>query len=92
LRGVKCVPVVELSEKPMRTKYKMNLRPYCRIVDWKILGGDGGALPIQPVAPQLPASAPNGEPAKPQASETLEKMGDVKPVTTAEIVDDEILY
>jgi hypothetical protein len=87
LRGVKVVPVVELSEKPMRTKYKMSLRPYCRIIDWKILGGDGGAIPVQPVAPQLPAPAP--EAAKPQANETLEKMGAVEPVTQ-EIIDDMI--
>jgi hypothetical protein len=88
LRGIKCVPVVELSEKPMRTKYKMSLRPYCKIVDWRILGGDGGAIPAQPVAPQLPAPAP--EAAKPQANKTLEKMGAVKPVTTEEIIDDMI--
>jgi hypothetical protein len=127
LRGEKCVPVVELSEKPMKTKYKMGMRPHIHITgEWKVLGGDMSAIPVQSATPQLSgpiSTAANSDPTPPQqpqsetvskkknsqksgagvahgklkskppvkaADETLKAMADVKPVTTAEIVDDSI--
>ena len=61
LRGDKCVPLVTLSERPMKTNFGMRLRPHFEIVGWKTPGGDDGeaALP-KSAAPQLsgPAAAP----------------------------------
>ena len=112
LRGTKCMPVVNLSERPMKMRYGMGKRPHFEIIGWKTPGED--AVPTMPPAPQLsaPAVAPAESPptpteikpeqpkwhqAKPKAqvsltttTETLEAMGDVKPVSSNEILDDEI--
>jgi hypothetical protein len=121
LRGTRVMPMVLLSERPMKTNYGMGLRPHFEIVDWKTPGGDAQMVPAKPAAPQLtgPTAAPVQPPptsppasslapsspatntstqpyeAKPKppvnlASETLGAMGNVKPVTTGEILDDEI--
>jgi hypothetical protein len=124
LRRDKCMPLVNLTERPMKKRYGMGLRPDFEIAGWKTPGGDANAIPVQPAAPQLigpaaietsptsttaPANAENS-PAQSQAkpepkpevrrakpkpavnvtSETLKVMGDVKPVSTNEILDDEI--
>lgn len=56
LRDQKCMPLVNLSERPMKTNFGMRMRPHFEIVDWKTPGspGDSGeaALP-KPSAPQL---------------------------------------
>jgi hypothetical protein len=96
LRGVKVVPLVQFSSRPMKTKFKISSRPYLKIVDWKTLGGGGGVLPQPQPQPQLPASeAAPAESAAPKTkittgAKTLKAMADVKPLTTAEIIDDDI--
>jgi hypothetical protein len=125
LRGTRVMPIVLLSEKPMKTNYGMGLRPHFEIVDWKIPGGDAQMVSAKPTAPQLtgptaasvqspPTSPPTSPPASPSAAsapatntsaqpyeakpkppvnlagETLTAMGNVKPVTTGEIMDDEV--
>ena len=112
LRGTRVMPVVNLSERPMKTNFGMRTRPHFEIIDWKTPGDDAKAIPAKPATPQLsgpavaPAETPPAAPrppsnpaqphqAKPKppvklASETLDAMGDVKPVTTGEIIDDDI--
>jgi hypothetical protein len=78
LRGIKCMPIIEPGEKPMKTRFKLGSRPYFKIVGLKELGGGQPALP--PGAPQI--EGPGGK--------TLDAMGDVKEPTTEEIIDDQI--
>jgi hypothetical protein len=68
MRGADVLPIVELINAPMKTKFGMKLRPNFKIVSWHRRGGDGG-----------------------------EEIGGgdgglklVKPVTTAEALNDEI--
>jgi hypothetical protein len=110
--------LANLSERPMKKRYGMGLRPHFEIIGWKTPGGDANAILVQPAAPQLagpaaaetppasntaPASAesnpaqpkPEVRQAKPKpavnvTSETLTVMSDVKPVSTNELLDDEI--
>jgi hypothetical protein len=125
LRGTRCTPVVNLTERPMKKKYGPGKRPHFDIIDWRTPGEDANAIPARPTAPQLtgpvaaetpPASTMTvaassitsgpaqlvqpqhqAEPrqAKPKppidvTCETLTTMSDVKPVTTSEILDDDI--
>jgi hypothetical protein len=112
LRGVRVMPLVNLSERPMKTNFGMRKRPHFEIVGWKTPGADGDpAIPAKPAPPQLPAPAvapqetppapaPTTNPAQPHqakpkppvklASETLDTMSDVKPVTVGEIMDDSV--
>jgi hypothetical protein len=54
LRGADVIPVVELANKEMKTKYGTKLRPEFKIVDWRRIGGGP--------APQI--EQPKPEPAK----------------------------
>jgi hypothetical protein len=105
LRGARVMPLVALSSKPMKTKFKMSERPDFQIVSWHLPGGDEGLLSTHPTAPQLtgPAEAQPAQPSapktdpissgplpKPPVNATLGGMGDVKPVTSAEVLDDSI--
>lgn len=112
LRGTRVMPVVNLTERPMKTSYGMGRRPHFEIIDWKTPGDDAKAVPAKPATPQLsgPAVAPvettpaaptaPSNPAQPHqakpkppvkiASETLDTMSDVKPVTMGEIINDEV--
>ena len=104
LLGARVMPLVALSSKPMKTKFKMSERPDFRIVSWHLPGGDGGML-AAPTAPQLsgPVAAEvptatgakadpssSGPQPKPAVNATLGGMGGVKPVTSAEVLDDSI--
>jgi hypothetical protein len=118
LRGTRVMPVVHLSERPMKTNFGMGRRPHFEIIDWKTPGDDAKAIsakptpqlagpavapvetpPAPPVTPS-PTSSPTSNPAQPYqakpkpavplASETLTAMGDVKPATTEEILDDKM--
>jgi hypothetical protein len=119
LRGTRVMPVVNLSERPMKTAHGMGRRPHFEIIGWKTPGDDAKAVPAKP-APQLsgpatpvepPPAAPAATPptttpsptsnpaqsyqAKPKApvnlaGETLTAMGDVKPVTMSEVLNDEV--
>ncbi len=53
LRNGQVVPLVRLSSRPMKTKYKMSERPHFEIISWHSLGGGGEAL-APPTTPQLP--------------------------------------
>lgn len=51
-RGAPLVPVVELSSKPMKTRFGTRSRPDYKIIDWRDFGGGGDAPAIAaPVAP-----------------------------------------
>ena len=68
LRGQRVVPLVELGERPMKTKFGPKTRPHFEIVDWKTPGART-ALPTEPAMPQLPhatAPPPAPEPAAPE--------------------------
>jgi hypothetical protein len=123
LRGARVMPLVELSSKPMKTKFKMSERPHFEIVGWHLPGGEG-VLSAQPT-PQLPPAQsaektpekpiekedpissglatdpnqlsqsttkpqPQQRKGKPSINATLDAMGNVKPATMAEIIDDQI--
>ena len=106
LRGARVMPLVELSSKPMKTKFKMSERPDFRIISWHLPGGDGGML-AAPTAPQLSGPVAAGVPTateakadpissgpqpKPAINTTLDEMGGAKPVTSREILDDDIPF
>ncbi len=69
LRGVRVMPVVNLSERPMKTKFGMGRRPHFEIVGWKTPGDETKAVPVKPM-PQLsgPAADPVEKPAAPAAA------------------------
>jgi len=116
LRGTRVMPVVNLSERPMKTAFGMGRRPHFEIIGWKTPGDNVKAVAkpatpqlagpaaapteIPPAAPASPTSSPadNSAPtrqAKPKApvklaGETLAAMGEVKPLTSEEIFNDEI--
>jgi hypothetical protein len=55
LRGTKCFPLVNLTERPMKSKFRpsgMGMRPHFEIIDWKTPGGDTTAVAAKPT-PQL---------------------------------------
>jgi hypothetical protein len=79
LRGANVAPVVELSAKPMKTKFGTKQRPHFRIIDWRELGGP----------PATPPPAIGG----PQAVAAIEQLGSpVKPVSTAEAFNDQVPF
>jgi hypothetical protein len=106
LRGTKCMPVVNLTERPMKTNFGTRSRPHFEIIDWKTPGGEAESVPAPSPTPQLtaPAAAPTPTPttassgakprqAKPpvQLSEyTLAVMSDVKKPTTEELLNDSL--
>ena len=71
LRGDKCFPLVDLTERPMKSKYRpggMGMRPHFDIAGWKTPGhgADDTAL-AKPATPQLagPATATTPTPSTP---------------------------
>ncbi|MCA1412683.1 hypothetical protein I6F30_16300 [Bradyrhizobium sp. NBAIM20] len=127
LRGTRCMPLVNLSSRPMKMKFGQGRRPHFEIIGWRTPGDGGNAVPAAPPAPQLtgPAAAEkaaasvtalnfsdnsarstqqardqhqaNTGQTKPKplidvSSETLSTMTDVKPVTTAEMLNDRIVF
>jgi hypothetical protein len=106
LRGEKVMPIVNLTKRPMRTKFGMTTRPHFEIIGWQSPGGGGDkALPDQS-APQLSgpvaAAAPAAEKKTASASSPMQPVkssgkpainlnaGNVKPVTTEELLNDKI--
>jgi hypothetical protein len=85
LRGDTCYPLAELSEKPWDLPTGLTKRPYFNIVGWKTPGNGGTEKPDR-----KPVSGATLAAAKPKVG--FGHMEDVKPVTTAEIVKDEIPY
>jgi hypothetical protein len=107
LRGTKCMPLVNLTERPMKMRFGMGLRPHCEIVGWKTPGEDADAVAAQstpqlasPAAVEATVTGPKADPissgpqpqakAKPPVNAALGNMGDVKPLTSAEILSDDI--
>ena len=102
LRGDNVLPVVTLGERPMKTQFGVKSRPHFEIVDWK----EAGAPVLREEAPKAalpPASKPEAEPGQTAApapqpepakakrkTATLERMGDVKPVSPGEAINDKI--
>jgi hypothetical protein len=78
LRGAKVVPVVALDHRPMPTKFGQKLRPEFNIVEFRDLGC--GGIENKQVPQLLPANDAKqiGKP--------------VKPVTTAEELNDELPF
>lgn len=100
LRGVRVLPLVTLSERQMKTKFGVKMRPHFEIIDWKSPGEDNKAITAQPAVSQLssPTVAPTsaksetkGPRSKPPVSAyTLAVMGVVKPITTKELLNDSL--
>jgi hypothetical protein len=96
LRGTRVVPVVKLMHRPMKTQFGMRNRPEFEIVGWRQMGEDGNAI-TGPWTPQLTGPVPESTSelkaeSKPKTpgEQTLAGMREVKPVSTAEFVSDEI--
>jgi hypothetical protein len=69
LRGIRVMPIVNLGERPMKTKFGMKRRPHLEITSWKTPGDDAKAVPAKPAAPQLSAgAAPTETPSAPAAA------------------------
>ena len=76
LRGTKCMPMVNLSERPMKIRFgKVGKRPHFEIIGWKTPGEDANAIVAQPAATQLsgPAVAPAETPSTPAEAGATER-------------------
>jgi hypothetical protein len=83
VRGARVIPIVELANKPMRTRHGGNkLRPFFRIVAWCELGA-GLANEVSLTAEQLDRFA------APKASRGIKP---VAPPTLGEELNDELPY
>ena len=72
LRGQRVMPVVNLSEKPMKSQFGMRKRPAFAIVGWKSPGGDDGGSAVPPPKPTPQIAGPTKAPAtaaKPAAAQ-----------------------
>jgi hypothetical protein len=58
MRGSNVLPLVELSAKPMKTRFGTKQRPEFKIIEWHSLGGAVVTAPEQPALPsvKLPSS------------------------------------
>jgi hypothetical protein len=116
IRGDKCMPLVNLTKRPMPTQYKMSTRPHFEIIAWKTPGENVGAIAPSREAPQLPSPEPSSKPApspdaitsgpsappkeaattapqpKRVVNAAMDKMGDVKPPTSGEVLCDDIPF
>jgi hypothetical protein len=89
LRGSRVMPLVNLTERTMKTKFGTKLRPHFKIIDWKTPGDDARAIPAK-ATPRLAAPEAKPKPAVKPNTETLDAMADVKPLTSQEIFNDKI--
>jgi hypothetical protein len=69
LRGARVMPLVNLGERPMKTKFGMKTRPSFEIIAWKT-PGDRFALPTEPPTLQLPNAAAPPPAAEPTPTPT----------------------
>jgi hypothetical protein len=107
LRGDRCYPLVNLTERPMKSKFRpsgMGMRPHFEVIDWKTPGGDTTTVAANPTpqiaAPVAPAPSPTQQTPAPQPRQpkrpitlsdyTRAVMGDVKPPTTEELLNDSL--
>ena len=70
LRGTRVMPIANLSEKPMKTKYGMTRRPHFEIIAWKTPGDYSKAVPVKPMPRQIsgPLTAPVEAPPAPASA------------------------
>jgi hypothetical protein len=80
LRGSDVVPIVRLDKAPFKTRYGMKIRPDFIPVAWREIGGAG----LQQKPAQQIEHQPEEEPALPGKP--------VEPVTSGEVLDDEIPF
>ena len=97
LRGDRVLPLIELGERPMKTRFGVKSRPHFEIGDWKELTGpaleEAPAQLAQPVAKPVAQPAVQSQPVvKPAPVTKTARRGlrGVKPVTLGEAVNDEI--
>jgi hypothetical protein len=81
-RGVNVYPVITLTDTFMPTRFGGRQRPHFEVERWISLGEGGSALP----APELKALPDTAALDTPQGARTVE------PLTTKEVVDDDIPY
>jgi hypothetical protein len=91
MRGNNIFPVIQLADAPMKTRFGMKRRPHFEIVEWRELGG--ASAPQLEHKPQ--AVLPSDEQRRaagfdPDKIEGGLKVKNVKPVTTAEAIGDEM--
>jgi hypothetical protein len=98
MRGERVVPIVELANAPMKTKFGQKLRPDFRIASWVELGVDIKPIAEQPEPKALPSDeqkrAAGFIPEGHTGGRTKREGGmkSVKPVSTAEAINDENPY
>jgi hypothetical protein len=99
LRGEKCMPLVNLRERPMKMKFGMGVRPHFEIIGWKTPGGESNTIPVQSAAPQLigpaatetPSTTPQQTPpVQAAATTTLDAMKPVEPIRMEEVLNDSL--
>jgi hypothetical protein len=91
LRGTRVMPVVNLSERPMKTKYGMTRRPHFEIISWKTPGDDSKVVPVKPLPPQIsgPVVAPVETPPAPApAASPAAEPRQAKPKTPVNLTTD----
>jgi hypothetical protein len=59
ISGSPAMPLVNLAEKPFKTKRGMKTRPHFEIKDWKTPGGSAALPPAPPPLQLAPAAAPS---------------------------------
>ena len=93
LRGAKVLPLVHLSERPMRTKHGPRTRPHLEPVRWKMPGEDlptPAARQIDPTPP--PTAAPSNVHAPtPQATPPISKPTPRQPKSSINFTADDTL-
>jgi hypothetical protein len=92
LRGARVVPIVRLAHRPMKTSFGMKHRPEFEVIEWRQMGGGGNAV-SGGQAPQIagPTSTSTSEAKSGTATDqTLAKMRSIEPVSSEEMLKDEI--
>ena len=75
-RGESTLAVVELSSKPMRTRFGERPRPFFKILEWRASGGETASLPLAlpkqlAAAPAVAAPLPGKKVEEPKLEEEL---------------------
>jgi hypothetical protein len=95
MRSANVVPLVELVNKPMRTKYGQKLRPEFKVISWHELGVCGNVIEGSTPPRQLPQANPYAE-AKGRTLKTIDpvanRITEVEPPSAKEELDDEIPF
>src|SRR6516165_433511 len=67
LRGTSVAPIVQLSSKPMKTKFGTKMRPDFEVVEFREIGGGGGSVPR--IESSSGTAEQIGKPVKPPTTE-----------------------